>query len=333
MPDQPPEVAAFATLMQFAGGYSVSRCLHVAADLGIADALDQTPLTAAQLARATDTDAQALSRILRLLSAHGIFEHRDGHYLHTAASQLLRTDHPQSMRSFVRMIGLPIHWASYGELHYSVRTGLPASAKVTADGLWNYYAEHPEVNHIFNEAMTGKAHGEVAGVLRAYDFTPFRAIGDIAGGRGHLLQAILAKVPHSEGVLFDQPHVIAQASALASERLRLRSGDFFNDDMPVCDIYILMDVIHDWNDHDSAKILRNLRRAARPGTKLLLVEAIIPADSNPSMAKVLDIHMLVLTGGRQRTEREFATLLADAGFQFERRIYLGNFSILESTAI
>src|SRR4029077_17098630 len=122
-------------------------------------------------------------------------------------------------------------------------------------------------------------------------------------------------------------------SSAASGRLRLQSGDFFKDDLPGCDAYLMMDIIHDWTDEDWTKILQNLRRAARPGAKLLLIEAIIPDDPGPGMAKTLDIHMLTLAGGRQRTQHEFAALLAEAGFRFEREIDLGNFSILEAVAI
>jgi O-methyltransferase len=331
--DLPSQGAPFATLIQIAGGHSISRCLHVVADLGVADALEETPQTCEELAKATGAHAGALSRVLRLLSAYGIFEGRDERFAHTPASRLLRSDHPQSMRAFVRMIGLPINWASYEELHYSVRTGLPASSKVTPGGLWNYFAEHPEASQLFNEAMTAKSQGEIAGVVHAYDFSRFGVIGDIGGGRGHLLQAVLAAAPNAKGVLFDQTHVMEQVSGSASGRLHLQSGDFFKDDLPTCDAYLMMDIIHDWNDEDATKILHNLRRAARPGAKLLLIEAIIPDDPNPGMAKMLDIHMLTLTGGRQRTQHEHVALLANAGFRFEREIDLGNFSILDAVAI
>lgn len=329
----PVEVAPFETLIQIAGGHSISRCLHVVADLGVADALDETPLTARELAEATGTNAGALGRVLRLLSAYGIFEARADKFAHTPASRLLRSDHPQSMRSFVRMIGLPVCWASYGALEHSLRTGLPASGKVAPGGLWNYFAENPEAGRIFNEAMTAKAQGEIAGVVRAYDFSGFGLIGDIGGGRGHLLQAVLAAAPKAKGVLFDLPHVIEQSSGAASERLRLQAGDFFKDDLPPCDVYLMMDIIHDWNDEDSDRILKNLRRAAPARAKLLLIEAIIPDDPSPSLAKMLDIHMLTLPGGRQRTRQEYAEMLAHVAFHFEREINIGNFSILEAAAI
>ncbi len=324
----------FDTIMQIAGGHSISRCLHVVAELGVADALDESPRTAAELAKATGTDAGALGRVLRLLSSYGIFESRDGRFGHTPASRLLRADHPQSMRAFVRMLGLPINWAAYGELEHSIRTGLPAAHKVVPGGLWKYFADDREAGRIFDQAMTGKAQGQIHGILAAYNFSGFRRIGDIAGGRGHLLQAALGAAPKTKGVLFDLPHVIEQAAGATSERLQLQGGDFFTDDLPACDAYLMMDIIHDWNDADAAKILKNLRRSAPARAKLLLIEAIIPEDAKPNPAKVLDIHMLTLAGGRQRTQHEHAELLAQTGFRFEREIEVGgSFSILEAVAI
>ncbi len=332
--DLPAQATPVDTLMRIAGGFSISRCLHVVADLGVADALDDTPQTPAELAKATGANAGAIGRVLRLLSAHGIFEVRDARFGHTPASRLLRADHPQSMRSFVRMIGLPVCWAAYGALDHSVRTGLPAAEKVVPGGLWSYFAEHPEAGRIFNEAMTAKAQGQIAGILGAYSFSGFGLIGDIGGGRGHLLQAVLAAAPKAKGVVFDLRHVVEQASGAASERLRLQAGDFFKADLPACDAYLMMDIIHDWSDEDSAKILKNLRRAAPARAKLLLIEAIIPDDPKPNLAKMLDIHMLTLAGGRQRTQHEHAELLAHAGFRLEREIDVGgNFSILEAVAI
>src|SRR2546430_11456677 len=170
------------TLMQISGGYSLSRCLHVVADLGVADALDDQPRTAAALAESTGTNADALNRVLRLLSCHGIFESKDGKFAHTPASRLLRSDHPRSMRSYVRMMGMPMNWAAYEKLDYTLRTGLPAMSQVLPGGFWSYFADHPEDSQIFNEAMAGKAQVQIAGVIRAYSFSQFNPIGDIGGG-------------------------------------------------------------------------------------------------------------------------------------------------------
>src|SRR5207248_289113 len=153
------------------------------------------------------------------------------------------------------------------------------------------------------------------------------------GGRGHLIQAIIAATPAASGVLFDQPHVVREAAAVASARLRVVGGDFFTDPLPVADAYILMEVIHDWDDDSSRKILCGVRRAARPHAKLLLVEALLPNDSLPNWPTTLDIVMLTI-GGRQRTLREYAELLLESGFEMTRDIDThSGISIIEATAI
>lgn len=321
-------------LTQVTTGYVVSRSLHAIADLGVADALGDTPQTAETLARAVGANPGALARVLRLLSAHGVFESHEGRFSHSPASRLLRSDHPQSARSYVRMLGFPAIWESYGKLEYTVRTGLSAADKTIPGGFWGFLASDPEAGRIFNEAMTAKAHGQVAGVVRAYDFSRFGVIGDIGGGRGHLLRAVLDNAPNARGVLFDQPHVVQQSSSIASERLKLQGGDFFKDALPVCDVYVMMEVIHDWNDEESTKILKAVRRAAPAHAKLLLIESIVPDDPGPNWAKTLDILMLTILMGCQRTQREYVDLFRAAGFRFEREIPTSaNVSILEATPI
>ena len=329
-----PVTTPVETLMQIAGGYSLSRCLHVVADLGVADALGDSPQTAAALAKSTGANADALNRVLRLLSCHGIFESRNGKFAHTPASQLLRSDHPRSMRSFVRMIGLPVNWAAYGKLDHTVRTGQSAMSQVLPDGLFRYFADHPEVSQIFNQAMMGKAQAQIAGVVGNYSFSDCNSIGDIGGGQGHLLEAVLAANPHLRGVLFEAPHVIEHVSGIASDRLSLQAGDFFKDKMPACDAYLMMDIIHDWSDEESTRILKNLRPSAPAHAKLLLIEAVIRDDSIPNFVKILDIHMMTLVTGRQRTWQEFEKLLEPCGFHLEREIDAGgDFSILEAGVV
>ncbi len=318
-------------LLGISGGYCLARCLHVVADLGVADALDESPRTAADLAAAVGARGDALGRVLRLLAAHGVFEVQGDSVRHSPASRLLRSDHPQSMRALARMFGFPINWAIFGAFDHSVRTGRPAAEQVIPDGFWAYFAEHPAERAIFDAAMTGKAHGQVGAIVAAYDFSRFRLIGDIGGGRGHLLRAVLDAAPSAKGVLFDLPQVTAEASGVASDRLTLQAGDFFKDALPVCDAYMVMEVIHDWPDTESAAILGAIRRAAPRHARLLLIEQIIPTDPGPHWSKMLDIHMLALLGGRQRTRREYDALLKGAGFSVAQEIDTGaDISILEA---
>ncbi len=319
-------------LHQINGGFVLARCLYVTAEIGVADALDETPLTAAEIASSVGAHPEALNRVLRLLASHGIFQVQGDKYVHSPSSRLLRSDHPQSIRPNLRVWGSPLTWETYGELEYTLRTGLPAAEKVTPGGEWAYRAAHPEANRLFNQSMETRARSQIAGFVAAYDCSGFHVIGDIGGGHGHLLMAVLERTPSARGVLFDQPHVIAEVADQASERFILKSGDFFKSDFPTCDAYLLMDILHDWSDADSLTILKAIHRAAPPDAKLLLIERLITADSGPDWTNVLDIHMMTLFGGKQRTRHEYETLFEQAGFLVEREIATSTgVSILEAT--
>ena len=315
----PAPTSPHELLRHMTTGWVLTRGLQVVADLGVADALGEAPEPAASLAAATGAHPQALERALRVLAANGVFAvDGAGMVSHSPASHLLRADHPQSLKPFVRMMGLPFIRGASEHFDHSLRTGRPAAEIVAPAGMFPYLGEHPDEARVFGEAMTAKGHAQVAGVLAAYDFSGFGVIGDIGGGRGHLIAAILERAPHARGVLFDQPHVTAEVAGLASERLELVAGDFFADSLPVCDAYVLMEVIHDWADAEAAAILTAVRTAAPPDAVLLLVEDIVPAAPGPNWAGMVDIVMLTVTGGLQRTAREYEALLARCGFRMER---------------
>ena len=308
-------------------GFLLSSCFYAVAQAGIADALGDAPKTAQDLATATGTHAGALGRILRVLCSVGIFEARDGSYVHTPASRLLRKDDPQSMRGYVMAL-MPIFWEPFGRLSYSLSTGKPAFEETYPGGIFKYFAEHPEKARIFDGAMTGKAQAQIAGALAHYDFSLFGTIADIGGGRGHLLKAVLEAAPNARGILFDLPHVVEAAKGGASGRLKLQGGDFFKDALPVADAYIIMQVIHDWNDADATKILSGIRRAAPAHAKLLLIEMPILETPERDWAKETDLFMLVFLHSRERTRSEYQQLLAGAGWRLDRVIDIG-----QSTAI
>jgi hypothetical protein len=319
-------------LRQLAAGHILPRCLHVVAELGVADALDDRPCTAAALATKVGADADALYRVLRLLAAHGVFEMKGDAFAHSPLSQLLRSDHPRSMRPLVRMMGLPIKWAIYGALDHAVRTGRPSSSQVAPDGFWAYLKQHPQEAEIFDAAMEARSQIQVAAVVAAYDFSAFGVIADIGGGRGQLLRAVLDAVPTANGVLFDLPHVVQGVAP--SDRLSLRGGDFFKDELPACDAYLLMDVIHDWGDEETLAILRAIRRAAAVQARLLLIEWVLADDPGPQWTKTIDVHMLALLGGRQRSLVEFGSLLERSGFRLEREIpTAAGISIVEAVCV
>jgi len=229
------------------------------------------------------------------------------------------------------MLGFDINWRSFEHFEDCVRTGLPSSSKVVPSGFWQYFAEHPEEGRIFDAAMTAKASGQIAAIVQAYDFTRFNLIADIGGGRGHLLRAVLEQAPNARGVLFDLPHVIEAAAGFAFDRLRLQAGDFFRDALPRADAYLLMEVIHDWDDEHSIAILSAIRRAAHKHAEVLLIETLVPDNSGPDWAKTRDIFMLSFLGGSQRTCKEYEALLTQSGFRIEREIATAsNVSIIEA---
>jgi hypothetical protein len=251
-PREPAEIVA-----DLARAHIAARCLHVIADCGAADAVGPAGATPAEIAARTGFSADALDRMLRLLAAHGIFARRaDGRYEHSPASRLLRSDYPRSLRSYVRMNGMRAMWDRYTELGETARTGRPLHDWAS---LLDHLAAHPEESAIFNAAMVSKSHAVLPAVAAAYDFSGFGTIADIGGGRGHLLALVLQRAPHARGVLFDLPHVIADA--LPAARLSLQAGDFFTDALPAA-AYLLMDLLHDWDDADAVRILAAIRRAA-----------------------------------------------------------------------
>ncbi|GAC1673566.1 MAG: methyltransferase [Candidatus Acidiferrum sp.] len=326
------ETTLHEKMFALASAFWVPRSLQAIAELGIADALGELPQTTEQLARATGADPVSVDRVLRLLASHGIFESRNGTWAHTPESKLLRDDHPQSIRAWARLMGLPFVWQSWGHLEYALRTGKAAITKLDADGPFAYLAKHTDESGIFNAGMASKARRDIPAVLQAYDFSGFKRIADIGGGRGHLLLSILKRAPAATGILFDQPHVIAEVPQTEA-RLERHGGDFFHGSMPTADAYVLMDILHDWNNTDAAKILAAIRGASATGATILVIETVITDTPGPHLAKALDVNMLVMTGGRERTVEEHSILLAAAGFRLERVIPTTSpYSLVEATA-
>jgi hypothetical protein len=321
--DAPPE----RIVQGLATAYWASRCLHLVAELGIADLLEDEAQPAEALARAAGLNAQALHRVLRSLANHGIFVHNGQHFAHNAASRLLRSDAPGSMRSLGRMMGLNVHWDGYRELGFALRTGQPAISAVVAGGLFGYLRAHPEQGRVFHEAMAGKSYAQIQAILETYDFSRFGTIGDIGGGLGHLLKAVLERAPQARGVLFDLPQVVEhtrrdaeKTNGRANPRINYVGGDFFRDPIPSCDAYMMMTVLHDWSDEESVQILKNIKANAPRTAKVLIIEGVVQPDARNDFLLDLDIEMLVMTTGRERTLEEWRAVISAAGMQLARVI-------------
>jgi hypothetical protein len=315
----PPE----AQIMQMAMGFIVSQALAVSARLKIADLISEGGKTAAELAAETQTHEPSLYRLLRALSSLGVLKKSDdGRFTNTPLGELLRSDHPHSMQGALHMMGDPEHWNSHGNMQQSVKTGEIAFEYTFGMPVFPYFAQNTSAAAVFDRSMTSFSAAVADAVSSAYNFSAARTIADIAGGHGILLAKILQRNPQAKGILFEQPQVI-EGNILAREgvadRTTLVSGNFFNEIPVVADIYLMKFIIHDWNDEQSTSILDNLAKSAPKGSKLLLVETLVEEDDNqPSLSKVMDLNMLVMTGGSERKVSEYSALFEKSGFRFER---------------
>jgi hypothetical protein len=267
--------------------------------------------------------------MLRLLVDYGVFAAAGEAYVHNEASRVLGSGHPQSLRDSARMSGR--NWPGLTDLATTAATGRPVR------GGWEmmivHHGEDLESANLFNRAMAGKAALVVPAVLESYDFARFDVVADIGGGRGQLIRAILRRVRAMSGILFDLPHVIADAAGDPAPRLRLIEGDFFADPLPSANAYLLMDVLHDWDNADAQRILAGVRRAAPADARLLIIETLIADSPGRQFGRLLDVVMLAFTGGRERTPSEYANLLANSGFRLERVLATPTrYSIAEAVA-
>jgi hypothetical protein len=295
-----------------AEAYVNSRCLHVIAYLGVCDAVADVPLRVTDIAGEVGADAVALGRVMRHLASLGIFEMRDGAFRHNEASRLLTSDHPSGLLPLTRLLGLPIVWDSFKVLEDSVRSGRPGADFHDPDGFFAYLEEHPGESNTYDEGMTAMTLRRIERIVPHYDFSRFASIADIGGGRGHLLRAVLDQAPSAAGILFDRPQVLAAFDG--DDRIALQPGDFFTDPLPAAACYLLSNIVHDWGDDEAVAILSALRAAALRDSALLLFEFVVPVDAEPFEATDIDVFMLALVSGRERTLNEYEQLLAAAGW-------------------
>jgi hypothetical protein len=317
------EAAARQQLAGLLTGYWVSQALYVAAKLGIADLLSAGPRDPEDLAGTVSAHPRSLYRLLRALASIGVFrELDDGRFALTPLAEGLRGDAPDSMRAWALMMGEE-QYRAWGDLLGSVRTGRTGFKAVFGESLFDYLATRPETAAVFDAAMTSIHGRETDAVVDVYDFAPYRVLADVGGGNGSTIRGILGRCPTLQGILFDLPGVIERGrrgneEAGFAERCRLVAGSFFESVPEGADVYLLRHIIHDWDDDKAVAILRTVRRAMQPSARLLIVESVIPPGNEPSFGKLLDLAMLVVPGGLERTESEYRAILGAAGFQLVR---------------
>jgi O-methyltransferase domain/Dimerisation domain len=328
----PPPLA----MLQLISGFWISRCIYIVAKLGIADLLKDGPKTADELATASNTHPPSLFRVMRALASVGMVSHgQDGRFEITPLLATLRSDVPGSLRAFAMTELGEEHYPAWGDLLHSVRTGDIAFDHTFGMDVWEFFKRNPDNAQTFNDAMSGMTAQANEALLDAYDFAGIDTLVDIGGGHGGLITSILKRHPKMRGILFDSPQVIGGAKTpLAESGVRDRcepaAGNFFESVPEGGDAHILKWIIHDWDEEKSVAILKNCHRALPANGKLILVEAVVPESTEPHFSKFIDLNMLVMTGGRERTEKEFGALYEAAGFRLTRVVPTESpFSVIE----
>ncbi len=313
-------------LFQAASGYMISAALSVAAKLKIADLLAAGPRPVAELAEATGSHEDSLYRVLRALVSAGFFTAPGPRtFALSPETELLRSDVPGSIRPMVLWMTNPLHFQVWSEMAYTVQTGKPAIEMLYGKPCFEALGALPEVAREFNDAMTCFSVSLASALLEAYDFTGTHTLMDVAGGHGFVLCEVLSRHPEMRGILFDMPGVVDGARARIESlnldgRCETAAGDFFQQIPEGADAYYMQHIIHDWDDERALTILRNCRQALdthRNGT-LLVMDNVIPKTPQPHYGKLLDLEMMLMPGGRERTEAEFHRLFAQAGFEIAR---------------
>ena len=319
------EQPASLQMLQIISGFWISRAVYAIAKLGIPDLLKSGPKTTEELASATKMHAPSLFRVLRALVSVGILHSDGGRFVQTPLSETLVTDSPGSLRWFaVSELGQE-HYPAWGNLMHSVKTGEIAFDNFFGVDVWNYFQQNPDDAAIFNNSMSNMTAATNEAITSRYDFSGFDTIVDVGGGHGGLITEILKANPKLKGVLFDAEEVIGGArqkleAAGVADRCETIPGDFFRSVPGGGDAYILKWIIHDWNDEKAITILSNVRKQMPQNGRLIVIDCVVPETDEPDFSKFIDLNMLVMTGGKERTAKEFDELLSAAGFKLQRVI-------------
>ena len=324
------------TLNRLISGFWTTQAIYVAVRLRIPDLLSAGPRTAESLAEETQTHARSLYRLLRALSSTGIF-HEVGQqrFELTPLSECLRQDVPGSLAALSLMRG-DWQYQAWGKLLHSVQTGETAFDQVFGTPIFDHLSHAPDHAAVFDQAMVGVHGRETAAMLAAYDFSTIGLLADIGGGNGSVLAAVLGRHSSLRGLLFDRHDVVDRGrsnlhQAGVAERCQFVAGDFFKQVPSGADAYLLRHVLHDWDDEQSATILRRCHEAMPEGSHLLIAEYVLPDGPEPFHGKWFDVAMMVITGGQERTEAEYRKLLDSAGFDIDRIVPTGfELSIIEA---
>ncbi|HJW93029.1 MAG TPA: methyltransferase [Thermoanaerobaculia bacterium] len=323
--EAPPHVHVLQLMM----GLWHAQIVAAAARFGVADLIASGVHDSDSLAQECGADPDSLYRLLRACAALGIFfESEPRRFALTPAGECLRSNAPNSLRDFLIAETAPGHWLPWGRLYDAVKAGKSLSSEILGMPPWEYYAKNQEEGLSFARGMGNLSSIVAQDVTRVYAANGFQRIVDIGGSQGVLLRSLLATSPTARGVLFDLPEIIA--SAKPDERIELVGGSFFEEVPADGDLYLLKSILHDWPDDRCTEILKSIHRAAKPGATLLVVEMLLPDSPQPSPVAFMDLNMLVMLGGRERSAAEMSALLATGGFAVKRVLPIGMFSLIEA---
>lgn len=321
-------------LLLLLSGEWVSRALYVSVKLEIADYLQSGPKTAQELAALTKANPESLSRVLHMLAGFDVFnEVAPNTFSNTEMGMLLTKSNPETLHNLAVFYGEVIH-TSLDSLLDSIQTGTPAFQLTFNQPVFSYFKENPLKKALFQKSMKEKSMAVIRSALAHYDFTPYKTIYDIGGGYGHFMETLLSRYSHLKGALFELPEVIAsikeQNPELGNNRCELISGDFFKSLPKKGDLYLLKSVLHDWDDKQCEQILSNCHQAMDSNSRLLIIEVVLKPKGESIYANCMDVLMLAVTGGKERSLNDFEQMLDKTGFVIER-IYPTSteFSILE----
>ena len=315
-----------AAILDFVTSFWSACAVATAARLGVADALANGPRSAAEIAGELGLDAGALFRLLRALAALGLtVKHGGGRFGLTPLGERLRSDIPGSQRALIASELDTAHYLPWGRLEDSLRTGQPVFEKVFGMKAWEYYRDqNPAEGRLFSANMTAMSQIETEGILAAYSFEDARCIVDVGGAHGAFLAAALRQAPGARGILFDQAQVVAAAGVVLEQfgvahRVSRIAGDFFGTIPDGGDVYLLKHILHDWSDADCLRILRQVREAMSPAGRVVVAELPLPEEGEASvMGVMLDLNMLVMLGGKERTAAEYEALFGESDLRLQK---------------
>lgn len=307
-----------AAMLRLLSGYYYSQTLYVFAELRIADRLREGPRSATELANLAGAEPEALHRLLRALASLGIVdEFADGRFGSTPLASLLDSERADSLHELAVLGGHPLHWSAWGKLLHAIETGATAFDAAAGRPWFEALAAEPALLAAVQRIL-GKVAPPTAAWLAQLALERFAVIVDVGGGFGDLARAAAQAYPAAAVTLFDRPEVVAAAPLPAA--IARVAGDFFAHVPAAQGAYLLRFVLHDWSDADASRILVRCREAMRPGSRLFVIESVLPDGPGASIAKTHDLNMLVLTGGRERTLAQYEALLRGAGLSIARHL-------------